>query len=110
MKKLQEVINGFTLWSRGRRGIVYARQLEPTKGLFENGYNDDRALLTPILVGREGEMGRDLDDVLGENEKLKRRVEELQAQADYRRDSDFLALKRRVELLERPWWKRKGDR
>ncbi len=88
LKKLQETINEFTLWSRGRHGVIFARQLEPTKGLFEDGYNHDQALLTPILVGREGEVGRDLDDVLAENEKLKRRV----------------------ERLERPWWKRQGGR
>jgi hypothetical protein len=106
MKKQEVVVNGFTFWSHGNRGVIFARQLEPTKGLFEPEVDDERALLTPILVGRDGEAGRDLDDILEENEQLKRRVEELQAHLDKRRDDELTILRYRVDRLERPWWNR----
>jgi hypothetical protein len=106
MKKQELVINGFAFWSRGRYGLIFARQLEPTKGLFGPDGEDERALLTPILVGRDGEEGHDLADVLAENEKLKRQVEELQAKLDKRRDDDLEIIRYRVDRLERPWWNR----
>lgn len=106
--KMQEItLNGFTLWSLYGNKRVFARQLEPTKGLYDDEQHG--ALVTPILVGYDGEEGRELSAVLSENERLTRRVEELQDRASSYEVSELDRITRRLERLERlerPWWRR----
>lgn len=98
MRKTQVTLNGFMLWSRITNRVVFARQLEPTNGLVEEGqYNP---LSTPILVGFDGEEGRELGEVLEENASLRKLVYTM-------KDENYINLRNyvdslyfRVELIE----------
>jgi len=107
-QKHEEVINGITLWSQSSGRMVFARQLQPTPGL----YRDDRAtgmkeLLTPVLVGYDGEYGRDLISLLLENEHLKAKLESLEAQASTRLSIRIDELDQRMNRFSwKPWYMR----
>ncbi len=123
MKKSPEkqsiAINGIVLWMRGYGGqMVFARQLEPTNGLYDS--EEDAALRTPILVGFDGEYGSDLESVLREltnlrkeNKELKERVMEdaiktnqIQASEIRRLENQLEDALERLGWLETPWWRR----
>ena len=103
--KKSMTINGWFMWSRTHRGnIVFARQLEPThKEPF--GLSENRALMTPILVGYEGQDGIELDQLLDEYKKLKEDSERVKSRHFDSIVASVQELAHRVDSLEaKKWW------
>src|SRR5947209_4910496 len=105
MKKEEIKYNGIFLWSKTWKGIYFARQLEPTEGLM--GDNKD-PLASPIYIGKEGEIGRDLHEVLEENEKLKEENTNLKNAIYEDEQKKWYELDRRLTRIEtrKSWWKK----
>ena len=55
-------------------------------------------------MGYDGERGRELTDILQENEQLKKKVEKLTEEVEGRYKDDIRLLEKRVNVLERAWW------
>lgn len=110
-EKDQVVINGTTLWTRdsayGR--LAFARQLEPSKWMYPDD-PEKSSLTTPILIGYDGESGRDLLGILRENEILKEKVTNLESKVHEAEENGnywrWSGLDDRVSRLERPWYRR----
>jgi len=100
----EKTLNAFTMWgSTYNDKPIFARQF--TGDMTFPNRDSNRVRIPAISVGFDGEMGRDLGEVLEENMKLKREIEIM---TDMRED----ALRKRIDsigesikpFLSKRWW------